>query len=150
MPFLRGPLRIINISGQQGDTYTLQDIVNNKQRSYHISRIHPYDHDPSKHNPLEAAIRDEQYHIIESITAFKEAGTKLRHLKTNFTFKVHWKGYDTSEDSWEPYLNIKSTKVFYDYIKDNKNPRLRKLLPKNLIFTEEVEEIVSEDDNEIL
>ena len=54
------------------------------------------------------------------------------------------------KNSWEPYLNIKSTKVFYDYIKDNKNPRLRKLLPKNLIFTEEVEEIVSEDDNDTL
>ena len=47
-------------------------------------------------------------------------------------------------------LNVKTTKVFYDYIKDNKNPRLRKLLPKNLIFQEEVEEIVSEDDNDTL
>ena len=148
MPFLRGPLRIINISGEQGDTYTLQDIVNNRQRSYHISKLRPYDHDPNKHDPLEAAIRDDQYHIIDSIKSFKETGDKQRHLKTNFTFKVHWKGYKTSEDSWEPYLNIKNTKVFYDFIKDNKNPRLRKLLPKNLIFTEEVEEIVSEDDND--
>jgi len=150
MPFLRGPLRIINISGEQGDTYTLQDIVNNRQRSYHISKLRPYDHDPNKHDPLEAAIRDDQYHIIDSIKSFKETGDKQRHLKTNFTFKVHWKGYKTSEDSWEPYLNIKNTKVFYDFIKDNKNPRLRKLLPKNLIFTEEVEEIVSEDDNDTL
>ena len=27
-------------------------------------------------------------------------------------FKVKWEGYDSSEDSWEPYVNIKRTDYF--------------------------------------
>ena len=30
-------------------------------------------------------------------------------------FRVRWEGYDSSEDSWEPYINVKITDCFDDY-----------------------------------
>jgi hypothetical protein len=44
-------------------------------------------------------------------------------------FKVKWEGYDTSEDSWEPYINVKRTDFFDDYIR--KNDKFRLLLLSN-------------------
>ncbi len=32
-------------------------------------------------------------------------------------FKVRWEGYDSSEDSWEPYVNVKRTDCFEAYYK---------------------------------
>ncbi len=39
-------------------------------------------------------------------------------------FKVKWEGYDSSEDSWEPYVNVKRTDWFGDYIKTSDKIRL--------------------------
>ena len=30
-------------------------------------------------------------------------------------FKVKWEGYDSTEDSWEPYINVKRTDCFDNY-----------------------------------
>ena len=30
-------------------------------------------------------------------------------------FKVEWEGYDSSEDSWEPYVNVKRMDYFEEY-----------------------------------
>ena len=38
--------------------------------------------------------------------------------------KVKWEGYDPSEDSWEPYINVKRTDRFDDYIKNSDEFRL--------------------------
>jgi hypothetical protein len=39
-------------------------------------------------------------------------------------FKVKWEGYDSSEDSWEPYENVKRTDCFDDYYKHSDKIRL--------------------------
>ena len=148
MAFLRGPLRIINIIGEQNDTFVLQDIVNNKQKTYHVSKIHPYDYDPVTQDQLHAAIRDDQYHIIEKIVSFREIKTSnARVLKKNFEFKVRWKGYTANDDTWEPFTTLSKTRQLYDYLKDHSNPRIRKLTPKNIVIDEGIiDEIISSED----
>ena len=34
-------------------------------------------------------------------------------------FKVHWAGYDTSEDTWQTYQSIRRVKALDDYANDN-------------------------------
>jgi len=34
-------------------------------------------------------------------------------------FKVKWEGYDSSDDSWEPYKNVKRTDCLNDYIRNS-------------------------------
>ena len=41
-----------------------------------------------------------------------------------FLFQVKWEGYDSSKDSWEPYINVKRTDCFDDYIKNSYKFRL--------------------------
>jgi hypothetical protein len=49
--------------------------------------------------------------------------------KAQLSFKVKWEGYDSSDDSWEPYINVKRTDCFNDYIKNS--DKLRLLLLSN-------------------
>ena len=51
-------------------------------------------------------------------------------------FKVKWKGYDSSEDSWEHYVNVERTNCLYDYIKLSDKLRL-------LILSSEYEKLVN-------
>ena len=39
-------------------------------------------------------------------------------------FKVKWEGYDSSENSWEPYVNVKRTDCFEEYFRKSDNFRL--------------------------
>jgi hypothetical protein len=41
-----------------------------------------------------------------------------------FLFKVKWEGYDSSEDSLEPYINVKRTHCLNDYIINSDKFRL--------------------------
>ena len=38
--------------------------------------------------------------------------------------RVRWEGYDSSEDYWEPYINVKRTDCFDDYLKTSDKFRL--------------------------
>ena len=44
-------------------------------------------------------------------------------------FKVKWEGYESSEDSWEPYVNVKRTDCFEKYYK--KSDKFRLLILSN-------------------
>jgi len=44
--------------------------------------------------------------------------------------KVKWEGYDFSEDSWDPYIHVKRTDCFNDYIIRNSD-KFRLLLLSN-------------------
>jgi hypothetical protein len=51
-------------------------------------------------------------------------------------FKVKGEGYDSSEDSWEPYVNVKRTDCFEEYYKKNNKFRL-------LILSNEYKKLIS-------
>ena len=46
--------------------------------------------------------------FVHSIIDHKIASHPLTYAKgPALLFKVKWEGYDSSEDSWEPYVNVK-------------------------------------------
>jgi len=47
----------------------------------------------------------------------------MRKAKPSY-FKVKWEGYDSSEDSWELYINVNRTDCFDDYIRNSDKFRL--------------------------
>jgi hypothetical protein len=62
---------------------------------------------------------------VHSIIDHKIAPHPLTYAKgPALLFKVKWEGYDSSEDSWEPYVNVKRTDCLYDYIKKSDKFRL--------------------------
>jgi hypothetical protein len=63
--------------------------------------------------------------FVHSIVDHKIAPHPLTYAKgPALLFKVKWEGYDSSEDSWEPYVNVKRTDCFNDYIKKSDKFRL--------------------------
>ena len=47
-------------------------------------------------------------------------GTKKGQLsKKGLAFKVHWRGYPSETDTWEPYQHLKDNTVFHQYCRDN-------------------------------
>ncbi len=63
--------------------------------------------------------------FVHSIVDHKIAPHPLTYAKgPALLFKVKWEGYDSSEDSWEPYVNVKRTDCFDDYIKKSDKFRL--------------------------
>jgi len=51
---------------------------------------------------------------------------------TSLLFKVHWLGYDDTEDTWNSYKSVKSTSALDTYIYDhiNEYPDLIRLVPR--------------------
>jgi len=55
---------------------------------------------------------------VHSIIEHKITPHSLAYEKgPTLLFLVEWKGYDSSEDSWEPYINVKRTDCVNGYIK---------------------------------
>ncbi len=64
---------------------------------------------------------DDTFHV-HSLVEHKIAPHPSTYTKgPALLFKVKWEGYDSSEDSWEPCVNVKRTDCFGDYIKHNEN-----------------------------
>jgi hypothetical protein len=67
---------------------------------------------------------DDSFHV-HSIIDQKIAPHPQTYAKEwALLFKVKWEGYDSSDDSWEPYVNVKRTGCFIDYLKSSDKFRL--------------------------
>ena len=123
-PILHGPQLVITA---QGSRYVVQNLVTLKEKPVHISRLVAYEYDKMRHDPLDAAIRDEHEFRVEKI--IKHRGDPKGPRK-NLSFLVKWVGYNQPEDdSWEPWDNLKLVDKLHDYLIENRFPKA--LLPAN-------------------
>ena len=115
-----GPMRVISNIGAE---YLVHDLIKDKQKLVHVTRMKAYNHDERAGTPLNIAARDNEETEIESI---------LQHLgdpkkKSTLDFLVHWKGYDTNEDLWLPWKELRLNPILHEYLKANK---MKHLIPK--------------------
>ncbi len=115
----KGPLRVISF---QQSEYLLLDLVNNKEQSYHVKDLKQFLCDPLLVNPVDIARRDYSEFFIHHILAHKGDIKKVSTL----TFLVEWYGYDESENSWEPWKNLRDTSQLHEYLA---RKTLTKLIP---------------------
>ena len=67
---------------------------------------------------------DDHYHV-HSLLDHKIAPHPQAYAKGPvLLFRVRWEGYDSSEDSWGPYINVKRTDYINDYLKTSDKFRL--------------------------
>jgi hypothetical protein len=68
---------------------------------------------------------DDTFHV-HSIIDHKIALHPPTYAKgqVSLLFTVKWEGYDSSEDSWEPYVNVNKTDCFDGYYKPSDKFRL--------------------------
>jgi hypothetical protein len=118
---LRGPLQVVAVGG---DTYTLQDLITNKTDDYHVTQIRPFVYDPKYNSPDEAARHNHGEYLVEKITEHRGD----RHEKDTMEFLVKWAGYNETENSWEPYSELKHNEQLHSYLETH---RMRTLIPRS-------------------
>jgi len=102
-PRYEGPYKVVRRT--KGGSYVLQD--NNGSllpRNFPPSALKLISQDP---------VRAGQTYEVQAVLDHKGHGSKRKYL-------VHWKGYDQSENTWEPVDNFQDISVINDYWKRRK------------------------------
>jgi hypothetical protein len=116
----KGPMRVVS---SNKSIFTLFDIVNNKEKTYHVTDLKPFYFDPLLTNPVDVARRDYLEFFVEEILEHKGNPRRLASL----SFLVRWKGYSPEYDQWEPWANLRETEQLHRYLID---ANLARLIPK--------------------
>ena len=67
-------------------------------------------------------IPEESPFYPESIVNIRSTHKRTREgqlSKKGLTFKVHWRGYPSETDTWEPYQHLKDNLIFHQYCRDH-------------------------------
>ena len=102
----KGPFKVLSGSNSK---YILLDLITNKEKEYHVHHMKPFFFNPLATNPLDVARRD----YLEAIIDHK--GNR-RSKRTDLEFLCKWEDYDDDFNTWEPYANVRDTKVCHDYV----------------------------------
>ena len=145
-PKWEGPFRVVNITNS-GNTYVLQNFVDGSLTNRHITdlKIFHYDETYEEHVKLtlsEVALRDRIHEFpVEAVLAHRfkrRADGNLGNKSSDLEFHIHWKGFSSRWDSWEPYSNVRLNTIVLDYLRDNK---LKRFIPRHL----EEDPVMNED-----
>jgi hypothetical protein len=113
----RGPFEVVKF---HKNSYTLRDLVTQKELTVHITRLTPFEYDPLYTDPVQIAAKEQEEFFIEAIVAHRGN----LNLKSTLEFRVRWLGFDDSSDSWEPWKNLRDTKQLHAYLKSKGLARL--------------------------
>ena len=104
----------------------MRNLISLKDHSTHVSRLHPYLYDEMRHDPRDAALRDENEFEVEAI--LNHSGTPKKRV--DMKFLVKWRGYEEpSSNTWEPWANVRLVGKLHEYLRNN---NMKGLVPKNL------------------
>ena len=95
---------------------------NSKYLTYHVTQLKPFIHDPRRVNPYDIAMHDSQEYVVERIVS--HVGTMRDRY--NLRFEVKWLGYEESENTFEPYHELRHNEHLHTYLNANK---MRSLIP---------------------
>jgi len=128
-----GPYQVVS---RDGNTYRLRDITqSNTYIDRNVMDIIEYHHDEHNLSPKEVAAAEKQEYVVEEIVSHTGS---IRDVK-NMKFQVRWAGYDSSEDTFEPWENLVDNVYLHRYLTRNgmynlvpsrhRSPELRELIP---------------------
>ena len=118
----RGPMRVVNFNKSH---YTLQDIVTDKLRNFHVTQLKAFKYDQMDTDPVDIARAEQNEFLVENILEHRSDGSKRR---TNYEFLVKWAGYENTDNTWEPWEAVRDNKQLIKYLYTH---NLRQFLTKD-------------------
>jgi hypothetical protein len=113
MPIRKGPMKVVE---RNKDAYSVLDIVSRRIHEVHISRLFPFFYDDTRVDPETIALRDSEEFVVESII---DDTIDTEIPKTQWQFRIRWKGYDESEDTWGSWNSLKHVEALHQYLRAN-------------------------------
>jgi len=133
-PKWEGPFKVINITNS-GNTYHLQNFVDGGITKRHITDLKVFYHDRELTGLTlsDIALRDHIHEFpVERCLSHRfkrmEDGS-VGNKHSDLEFHIHWKGFSSRWDSWEPFKNVRLSSIVIDYMRENK---LKRFIPRNL------------------
>jgi hypothetical protein len=99
------------------DLFEVFDVITEKYYQVHISRIIPLVIPPGTRSEeiIKLAGVDHTEYFVESIINHRGDPRKKKSLE----FLVRWQGYEPSDDTWEPYSNVRDLLALDEYAKQH-------------------------------
>jgi len=121
----RGPMRIVQ--QVRDDIYTCYDMVSNTTVDFHIDRLRIFNTDSSvqESDLIRLAAKDKDEYLVESIVAYRG---NIRGKRQQLEFRIHWQGYDDTEDTWLPWSEVRDLILMDAFIREH--PELKFLNTK--------------------
>ena len=105
----RGPMRVIS---NHFNEYTLFDLINKKEVTYHVTDLKQFIFNPERHSPQDIARKDYLEFFVEKVISHRGNTSHTRSLE----FYIKWLGYDDSYNSWEPFKEIRLVDKLHEYL----------------------------------
>jgi hypothetical protein len=124
--YWQGPYVIVSDEGR--NKYGVRRVLEDRVVFVHAERLRPFDDSRVTDNEIIAFARgmNSNWFVVESIVGHKMAGDT--HM-----FRVKWKDYPSSENTWEPITGLSKLAAMRDYC------RVHKLKMKDLLPSEDGE-----------
>ena len=108
-PKLLGPYKVISHVQNKISCTHVQHHTNHE---LHSDRVTPFIGAPA--NALHVALLDREEFVVQAILSHRGNWT----TKTSIEFLVRWQGYDSSSDTWEPWIEMIKVQLVHDYLAD--------------------------------
>ena len=128
-PHYKGPYQIVTVTSQQ---VHVRNLLNNKIIVCHPAHIHPFVVDPNRVNHNDIAQQAATEYVVEKVLKINgiiNPRTKKFYKNNSLECLIRWAGYDESEDSWEPYKELRYNDQFIEYCRQH---NLQYLIPTDI------------------
>jgi hypothetical protein len=121
----RGPYRVVSYDNVNKNRYTVQNIVTDKLEDFPNKQLTLFIPDDDGLSPLDVAMRDEGYDIVEKIISHKPKNLNAKTPKRKISFDIKYLG-DEKIYKDISYGTLRDNEVLHKYLEEKK---LKSLIP---------------------
>jgi len=115
----KGPYQV---QSRIGNHYKVLNLITQRTETFHVAHLKRYEVDPDSPSPLEIAAKDNQFYLVEKVLDHRGD----MNVKSSLEFLVQWLNYDSSQNTWTSWKNLRTTHALHDYLRQK---GLFKLIP---------------------
>ena len=107
LPRWRGPCQVVR---RHNDFYVCRDLGEGREVTRHVTLLKEFDASRTP-DPAAVAAADKDMWLVERIVAHRGSP----HSRGKMRFRVRWKGFEASDDTWEPWASVRQLAALREY-----------------------------------